>query len=108
MSGFAPPKNDIPEQEIWWNWRQIVQPWHPIPEAFDSLAYLSTEAGEALDSGLRLKRPDDDRTNGHQRNLGRELAQIVDMAYASAIQYHIDLDQEIRDWRAEVVARGKR
>jgi len=102
MSGFAPPRT---QQQVWAHWRADVAPWHPLPEGFDCLAYLSTEAGEALDTGLRLKRPQDDRTNGHHRNLGRELAQIVDMAYASAIRYGIDLDAECETWRAEVMRR---
>lgn len=104
MSGFAPPKTPT-QQEIWAQWRKDVEPWHPLPEGFDCLAYGVTEAAEALDTGLRLKRPQDDRTNGHKRNLGRELAQWVDMAYASAIRYGIDLDGECAAWRAEVMRR---
>jgi hypothetical protein len=93
---------------VWATWRDEVEAHHPLPEAFDCLAYLSTETGEALDTGLRLKRPRDDRTNGHHRNLGRELAQVIDMAYASAIRYGIDLDAECDAWREEVRARGQR
>jgi NTP pyrophosphatase (non-canonical NTP hydrolase) len=84
------------------SWRAEVERWHPLPDGFHSLCYLATEAGEALDSALRLIRPHDDRTNGHLRNLGRELAQVVDMAYAAALGYGIDLDAEIAAWQEAV------
>jgi len=87
-------------------WRIEVEPWHPHPDGRSCLDYLVTEAGEAVDARLRLERPHDDRTNGRERALGRELAQVVDMAYATAIRYGIDLDAEIAEWLEVVRRRG--
>jgi NTP pyrophosphatase (non-canonical NTP hydrolase) len=93
-------------QNIFMAWRIRVAPWHPLPDGRSCLDYLVTEVGEAVDARLRMDRPDDDRANGKQRHLGRELAQVVDMAYATAIRYDIDLDDEIDEWLAVVLERG--
>jgi NTP pyrophosphatase (non-canonical NTP hydrolase) len=90
------------QQADWEDWRIEVADWHPLPERFDCVAYLCTEVGETMDAALRLKRKGDDRSHTRKRSLGRELAQVIDMTYASAIRYGIDLDQEIADWRNEV------
>lgn len=80
-------------------WRAEVQDWHPTPDGLDSAGYLATETGEALDSALRLKRPHDDRTNGHRRNLGRELAQVVDMTCTVGNFYGVTIDDTWNTWR---------
>lgn len=89
-------------------WRKIVAPWHPTPPPLENAAYLATEAGEVLDAVLRLQRPHDDRTNGHDRKkpLGREIAQVIDMALTLANQYGINVDDELFSWCMEVEARG--
>ena len=81
-------------------WRAEVDAWHPTPEPFACVAYLATEAAEALDAALRDLRPADDRTNHHSKKatLGRELAQVIDMACTSATAYGIDLDTELQAW----------
>jgi hypothetical protein len=93
------------QQAEWEDWRIEVADWHPCPNGFDCVAYLCTEVGETMDAALRFKRKGDDRTHTRKRSLGRELAQDVDMAYAAAIRYGIDLDQEIEGWRNEVRSR---
>lgn len=89
-------------------WRTEVNAWHPTPEPFACVAYLVTEAAEALDRALREQRPHDDRTNHHSKKatLGRELAQVIDMACTSASAYNIDLEAELQEWFAVVRARG--
>lgn len=88
-------------------WRDEVRGWHPTPPPFECVAYLATEAAEALDRALRDQRPHDDRTNSHSKKatLGRELAQVIDMACTSASAYGIDLESELRDWFDVVRAR---
>lgn len=86
-------------------WRVKVAPWHPAPGGRDSLDYLVTEVGEAVDARLRKDRPGDDRTNGKRRHLARELAQVIDMALCAGMQYGFDLDAELRAWMSEVEAR---
>lgn len=90
------------EQGTWKAWRDQVSDWHPLPDGFDCVAYLVTEAAEALDAALRLRRPDDDRSHARGRALARELAQVVDMAYAAALRYDVDLDAACAEWRDEV------
>lgn len=90
------------EQDIWAEWRMEVQEWHPTPDRFVTLACLATEVGEALDTGIRLLNALPDRTHDHGRNLGRELAQIIDLANTAAIQHNIYLEEECRAWRDEV------
>lgn len=87
-------------------WRATVEAWHPTPDPFISVAYLATEAGEALDAALRLRHPEHDRSHDRRRALGRELAQVVDMALTAATGYGIDLAAELAEWYAEVVRRG--
>jgi len=96
----------VSEQDTWAAWRKEVEAWHPFPTGFISVAYLATEAGEALDTAIRLLISDHDRTNDHRRNLGRELAQVIDMANAAAIRYGVNLDAECQAWRAVVRARA--
>jgi len=74
------------EQDTWAAWRAEVESWHAFPTDFIAVAYLSTEAGEALDTAIRLLIPDHDRTHDHGRNMGRELAQIIDLANTAAIR----------------------
>jgi NTP pyrophosphatase (non-canonical NTP hydrolase) len=95
----------VSELAAWQLWRIEVEDKHPLPPRFFCVAYLGTEVGEAMDAAIRIERRRDDRTHTRKRSLGRELAQVIDMAYASAIRYGIDLDQEIADWRNEVRAR---
>lgn len=94
------------DQDVWAAWRAEVEDWHPFPTGFICVAYLATEAGEALDTAIRLLIPEHDRTHDHRRNLGRELAQIADMTNAAAIRYGINLEAECRAWRDEVRDRG--
>lgn len=90
---------------MWEAWRYQVRDWHPLPDGFDCVAYLVTEAAEALDAALRLRRPNDDRSHAREIALARELAQVVDMAYAAAQQYGVDLDAACAEWRNEVCQR---
>ena len=89
-------------------WRAEVEAWHPFPDADAALLYLVSEIGEACDAVAFTRRPGDDRTNHKARDLGRELAQIVDMAYAVAIRHGIDLDAEVIKWMDVVRQRGDR
>jgi NTP pyrophosphatase (non-canonical NTP hydrolase) len=93
-------------QNVFTAWRIKVAPWHPLPDANTCLLYLVSEIGEACDAVAFAQRPHDDRSHHKERHLGRELAQVVDMAYATAIRHGIDLDVEIDDWLSEVVLRG--
>lgn len=98
--------NAVRLQDVLRVWRTQVQPWHPLPDANACLLYLVSEIGEACDAVAFAQRPHDDRTHHKERHLGRELAQIVDMAVATAIRYNIDLDAELTAWMADVVLRG--
>lgn len=93
-------------QADWLAWRETVEPWHPLPDGRSCLDYLVTEVAEAVDARLRADRPGDDRSNGKEHSLVKELAQVVDMAFSTAIAYGLDLDAAIIDWQAEVLARG--
>jgi len=92
-------------QEFIRRWREEVAPWHPTPPPDDSVYYLVTEAAEVLDAVMRMKRNGDDRTHGKEHDLGRELAQVVDMAITAAIVYDIDLEKELILWTNEVKER---
>lgn len=86
-------------------WRAEVQDWHPTPGPKSSIDYMVTEAAECLDAALRLLLPQHDRTNGKRPDIGRELAQVIDMACTAATGYHIDLEAEIAEWQD--VVRGR-
>ena len=87
--------------------RKEVEWFHPTPDLLESAGYLATEAGEVLDAVLRIRRDGDDRTHERRRNLGREIGQVLYMAYTTAMVAGIDADEELRKWLDELRRRGE-
>lgn len=80
-------------------WRTEVNAWHPLPvDSHLTIQFMVTEAAECLDAAIRQRFTGLDRTRAKQYNLGRELAQVVELCYTAAAQEGLDLDAAIEEW----------
>jgi len=75
---------------------KVAHNW-PTPDQKDSVLYAITEAGEALDAYLRVKRSGDARNHERERSVGRELAPCLMMLLTAQPSFvDIDVSRTIR------------